>query len=712
MRAICFALSCLAFTGHGRTTQKPVSELHRRSHVKSDNIQSTSGSKLESKELRRSVPWTSLASLLLSFTPEAGWQPSVPSAGGSVWQNPQKMSEKQRPLQRHWTFQGNHGDRVRSSQALSIRRQRDMRMQTVIDDDHSNTAHAHPHTAHGHDLAVEDNSHTAHGPAHTEHDEHIILYTQHDKETATKTGEAIAALMQDKRLIDELVVLFEYSGEFANPSGSQARVTGQGNVKRAIIDWLGLNDRPDGVAVANWSLLPTGRIAMELTSAADGSPVADFVPCEIDLQVNQETGLIKSMLIHSTGREHAVDLRPQHHTETDADGPKWETFDGRVRQKIWQRADLFAPGNTFLKDTMELRTGRLVLIVDRRVWDLYGAKMNAWGDSVGLELDAIIAPGDEDQKTMDNCLYMLDELKRADPLRRSEPVLAVGGGVLTDVAGFACALWRRGVPWCRMPTTLLGMVDASVGIKVAVNYHRKNGVGHFFSPVHTFVDHSFLPTVSLPDIRSGVGEIMKAALVHDRRLFELMEEHGEALIEAHFVENTTDTFPAGTADRVIKLSVDTMLDCIGPDLWEEALLRPMDFGHSFSRTLETDERFALRHGEAVAIDCVMNTMIAEVKGLISHEDAERVLALYAKLKLPCSVKGITADTYKRAVRDITIHRDGILRAPLPKGIGGCAFTDEMTDAEIEKAFARLEGFMAKNPELYWDFSQSFAAARS
>mmetsp|Transcript_106134 Transcript_106134/g.204283 ORF Transcript_106134/g.204283 Transcript_106134/m.204283 type:complete len:664 (+) Transcript_106134:86-2077(+) len=663
MRVVSLALSCLIFAGHGRRTQMPDWKLHRQSSTKSYTVPETSGSKLESKELRRSFPWTSLASLLLSLDPEAGWQSHSLSAGAGV----------------------------RPHQAFTGRRPRDVSMQTVVGS----------HTEHG-------KSHIAHSTAH---DAHVSVLSKHDEELAMKTGEAIAALLQDKRLIDELVVLFDYSGEFANPGSSQGHVTGQGNVKRALLSWLGLDDRPDGAAVAKWSL-STGRLTLELASATDGSLVPDFIPCEIELQVNQNTGLIKSMLIHNTGREHIVDLRPKHDTEADSDGPKWETFDGRVRQKIWQRADLFAAGNTFLKDTMELRTGRLVLIVDKRVWDLYGEKMNAWGQSVGLELDPIIAPGDEDQKTMENCLYMLDELKRADPLRRSEPVLAIGGGVLTDVAGFACALWRRGVPWCRMPTTLLGMVDASVGIKVAVNYHRKNGVGHFFSPVHTFVDHSFLPTVSLPDIRSGVGEIMKAALVHDRRLFELMEEHGEALIDAHFVENTTDSFPAGTADRVIKLSVDTMLDCIGPDLWEEALLRPMDFGHSFSRTLETDERFKLRHGEAVAIDCVMNTMIAEVKGLISHADADRVLALYAKLKLPCSVKGITADTYKRAVRDITIHRDGILRAPLPKGIGGCAFTDEMTDAEIDQAFARLEDFMAQNPELYWDLSQSFAAARS
>jgi len=184
---------------------------------------------------------------------------------------------------------------------------------------------------------------------------------------------------------------------------------------------------------------------------------------------------------------------------------------------------------------------------------------------------------------MENMLFLLDELKRVDPLRRAEPALAIGGGVLTDTAGFACALWRRGVPWARLPTTLLGMVDASVGIKVAVNYHRKNGVGHFYSPIHTFVDAAFLPTLERADVISACGEIMKAALVHDSSLFDLMETHGRRLVERNFVDDEV-------ADEIIKRSVDTMLECIGPDLWEESLLRPMDFGHSFSRTLETDER--------------------------------------------------------------------------------------------------------------------------
>ena len=218
----------------------------------------------------------------------------------------------------------------------------------------------------------------------------------------------------------------------------------------------------------------------------------------------------------------------------EAEGPKWETYDGRVRQRIWQEDDLFAAGNTFLPTTMELSTGRLIMMVDQTVWDLYGDKIRTWADSVELKLEPIIARANEDHKTLETFTFMLDELKRTDPLRRSEPILCLGGGVLTDTAGFACACWRRGIPWCRMPTTLLGIVDASVGIKVAINYHRKNGVGHFFSPLHTFIDRSFLGTVPLADIRSGVGEIIKAALIHDVRLFDLMEEHGERLIEERF----------------------------------------------------------------------------------------------------------------------------------------------------------------------------------
>jgi len=507
-----------------------------------------------------------------------------------------------------------------------------------------------------------------------------------DWQEAVKT-----AIYDDKRRIDEVVGLFVYAAEI---QADGRHYKGQGSIKRYLTDLL---LRDSNVHVDFGDLAANqAKVAFPLHLTSDQRTL------DLDLELHFEGPQVLTMIVRT--RTHAETTAAVASLGASPNGPKWETDDGRVVQKIWQETDCFAIGNTFLLEKMEITTDRFITIIDQNVRDLYGEKIDAWCAHNGLKHESIIAPGNEDQKTIENMMYMLDGIKKIDPLRRSEPILAIGGGVLTDVAGFAAATWRRGIPWCRMPTTLLGMVDASVGIKVAINYHRKNGVGHFFSPTHTFVDRSFLPTVSKPDIRSGVGEIMKAALVHDGRLFDLMEEHGERLIEVNFCDSDV-------ADQVIRFSVDTMLECIGPDLWEESLLRPMDFGHSFSRTLEQDENFILRHGEAVAIDCIMSTMIAKQKGLVSPEDAQRVLGLYAKLQLPCSIEGITAETYKKAVRDITVHRDGILRAPLPLGIGGCAYVDEISDNEVEAAFSDLEKFMAKHPQTYWNPSKSFAATK-
>jgi 3-dehydroquinate synthase len=517
----------------------------------------------------------------------------------------------------------------------------------------------------------------------------------------------IERALDDRRRIDELVAHFEYSGAVQVPAEGQ-QFEGQGAVKRFLTTLL--HDLEIRDVRLDHHSKSGSAIVISLSDSKDQPRELHLHPASHGTVVAGAT-LISELIVKEVPPGHETtlpeDLIPLFGgpvaTSSDGDGPKWETYDGRVRQRIWQHSDVFSSGNRFLIETMELTTGRLILMVDATVWSLYGQKMTDWGESVDILMDPIIAEANEDHKTLQTFTYMLDELKRADPLRRSEPVLAVGGGVLTDTAGFACACWRRGIPWCRLPTTLLGIVDASVGIKVAINYHRKNGVGHFFSPSHTFVDSSFLATVPIPDIRSGVGEIMKAALIHDKRLYELMVSDGERLIKERFMGSAE-------GDAVIKLSIDAMLECIGPDLWEEALLRPMDFGHTFSRTLEADESFYLRHGEAVAIDCIMNALIAEQKGLLSEGEASDLLDLYARLGLPCSIAGITAATYKRARDEIIVHRDGLLRAPLPAGIGGCEYADEMTDEEIDAAFTRLEKFITEHPETSWNPTKSFVQA--
>ena len=511
----------------------------------------------------------------------------------------------------------------------------------------------------------------------------------------------------DRRRIDELVTDFEYDGSIAMPAeGKHAQ--GQGEVKRLLTALFMYNEiqrvdiGADGESVV-MSLLDSAECPRELHMRVSASPPpphggrprqgAKISALHVDETTETPPDGGKSLF--------GVDGAVVNAESGDVERPRWETYDGRIRQRIWEQKDAFAAGNDFIKRTMEITTDRLIVVVDQTVWELYGETMRTWAESMDLRLDPVVAKANEDRKSLETFTFLLDELKRTDPLRRSEPVLCIGGGVLTDTAGFACACWRRGIPWCRMPTTLLGIVDASVGIKVAINYHRKNGVGHFYSPQHTFIDTSFLGTVGLPDVRSACGEIMKAALIHDIRLYDLMSSHGEELIRARFRGSAE-------ADQVIQYSIDAMLECIGPDLWEEALLRPMDFGHSFSRTLEADESFYLRHGEAVAIDSLFSSLIAEAKGLLPAAQADELLDLYRRLGLPCSIEGITAETYKRARDEIVVHRDGLLRAPLPAGaIGSCVYVDDINDDEIDAAFARLGAFTSEHPHTVWDISKSF-----
>jgi 3-dehydroquinate synthase len=177
---------------------------------------------------------------------------------------------------------------------------------------------------------------------------------------------------------------------------------------------------------------------------------------------------------------------------------------------------------------------------------------------------------------------VLDELC-VYKLRRREPFLAIGGGVVLDIAGMAACLYRRGVPFVRVPTTLLAIVDASVGVKNGVDYccgvmeeTYKNRVGSFYAPTSCLLDNSFIATQDIRNVANGCGEILKLALVRSADLFELLETHGAALVESRFAESSL--VPEGVGERIIDLSIQIMLEELGPNLWETKLERCVDYG--------------------------------------------------------------------------------------------------------------------------------------
>ncbi len=225
---------------------------------------------------------------------------------------------------------------------------------------------------------------------------------------------------------------------------------------------------------------------------------------------------------------------------------------------------------------------RRFAVIDNAVDEVYGDAIRAYFTAKGIELTYCIINGGEPEKRPDAVDKILDELC-AYKLRRREPFLAIGGGVVLDIAGMAACLYRRGVPFVRVPTTLLAIVDASVGVKNGVDYAcaltddtYKNRVGSFYAPSSCLLDNAFIATQDARNIANGFAEIMKLALVRSADLFELLEAHGAALIDSRF--NATPSVPDGVSDRIIELSIQIMLEELGPNLWEYKLDRCVDYG--------------------------------------------------------------------------------------------------------------------------------------
>lgn len=195
--------------------------------------------------------------------------------------------------------------------------------------------------------------------------------------------------------------------------------------------------------------------------------------------------------------------------------------------------EVFDPKKTDLADCYRAWS-RCLVITDENVYKIYGEAMKKYFKTYDIECTVKVIPSGELRKTMKTKLDIVDAM--ADfGLVRKEPVLVVGGGVLTDVAGYACASYRRTSNFIRIPTTLIGLIDASVSIKVGLNHGKlKNRLGAYHAPKITFLDFAFLKTLSEGQIRNGFAELIKIATVGEKHLFDLLDKYGEELIATRF----------------------------------------------------------------------------------------------------------------------------------------------------------------------------------
>lgn len=376
------------------------------------------------------------------------------------------------------------------------------------------------------------------------------------------------------------------------------------------------------------------------------------------------------------------------------DGPAWTVEALRqVRYQVIQSDNLFSPGNRHLLDSSEdtpLRSGdRRLIIIDSNVDSHHGDRIRHYFDHHGVDVTIVPLRADELVKEWDSVSRVVDAMNEFTLDRRREPVLAIGGGVLTDIVGFAASLYRRGTPYVRIPTTLVGLVDAGVGIKTGVNYGAgKNRLGTYAPATVTFLDRSFLRTLDLRHISNGLAEILKMALIRSEDLFALLESHGTAVRADRFQGSTGEL--AGAGDAIISEAIHLMLEELHPNLWESVLERSVDYGHTFSPTIEMHTLPELLHGEAVMIDMAVTTALATLRGDMSEKQAERVYTVASTLGLPLWNDALSVPSLlKDALQDTVRHRDGQQRLPLPLGIGRHHFVNDVTETELQEAVRLL-----------------------
>jgi 3-dehydroquinate synthetase len=364
-----------------------------------------------------------------------------------------------------------------------------------------------------------------------------------------------------------------------------------------------------------------------------------------------------------------------------------------IEYEVVNCENIFDLQNEALLSVGKRKNTRRFVIVDSNVDEYFSQAMREYFHFHEIDTKILVFPSGEKNKSVDNYLHILSELDTFPINRRDEPIIAIGGGVLTDIAGFVASSYRRGVPHIKVPTTLMGYIDASIGVKTGINFNsHKNRLGSFEPPKKVFLDRNFLKTLPTRHILNGMCEMIKLAVIKDITLFRLLESHGSACSDS----KCQDEMCALILDR----SVGGMLEELQPNLFEDDLARKVDFGHTFSYGLETHEEAHLLHGEAVLIDIVLSSILANARNLFSDRELGRLFDLVSKLGIHLNSELVTPELLWNTLEERTYHRNGLQRVPLPEGLGQCTFVNDIKFEEIQSACKILEERKISHESIY------------
>jgi len=325
-------------------------------------------------------------------------------------------------------------------------------------------------------------------------------------------------------------------------------------------------------------------------------------------------------------------------------------------------------------------SGSARIISDDNVFSHHGDKAIKSLKDAGFKPESYIVPAGESTKTIDTTIKIYDWLveQRAE---RGHAIVALGGGMVGDLAGFAAATFLRGLPLVHVPTSLMAMTDSSIGGKVAVNHPKaKNLIGSFYQPRLVLADVSMLKTLPKRELISGWAEVVKHAMILDAEFLELLEKN---------VDDLSKLKPARIAEA-IRRSAYIKSTVVSEDEKEQRKRMVLNYGHTIGHGLETATGYdRLLHGEAVSIGMMGAAMLSERLGLIPHKFVVRQKALLERFGLPRSCSDVRLDSILKAMTLDKKVKEQAIQWVLLEGIGKTTFRDDVPQKDVLSVIKKL-----------------------
>lgn len=341
-----------------------------------------------------------------------------------------------------------------------------------------------------------------------------------------------------------------------------------------------------------------------------------------------------------------------------------------IGEHLLDRGDLLA---------QHLPQKRAAVITDTTVASLYLDTVAGALTASGVSVTPVVIPAGEQHKNWHTLNSVFDALL-AHRCERKTTLIALGGGVIGDLTGFAAATYQRGVPFIQLPTTLLAQVDSSVGGKTAINHPRgKNMVGAFYQPLAVIADTGTLGTLAKRDVSAGLAEIIKYGLIRDVPFFSWLEDNIEALIARD---------PAALA-YAVQRSCENKAAVVAADEREERGDRALlNLGHTFGHAIETGLGYGVwLHGEAVAAGMVIAARVSQALGMLDEADVMRIVAILKRAGLPVVAPDFGLERYLEFMGIDKKVESGKIRFILLRAIGSAYLTAEVPLHALDTALA-------------------------